>query len=384
LITASGHYLGHVVPHRESDFVKGEMDYDGFHVAAFVYADKSEDLSKNKIDAAGNYFYSIRLLELQDFAANRLSYDGEYRSIFVYSSQSDNAYDKLNLQGLYYFNKAAHIESDFSNELLNLDGFYQVRFVPIFPEEQVSVSLYPSGHYITGQVNMDQKSDQGKEFLTTEGNYFFRFISGGFSDSFSHSLNLDGLYFPRFVLANPVDHARSYHDLRGIYHNIYAYANPMGDITRNRLDAQGRYFYIYSPNKYSDNAKLLANFDGDYFYGKPTSRYVENAFNQISFIDSTYFTRFVPAYGKSPAETLIQIAGEYTRESWLSVDSTVLTIDFASQYIAFQEITEYATLNASISGVFNSVSESETFDYWLEIYKRPTYNMGKTLRYFSI
>jgi hypothetical protein len=403
-----GYYISGFENSYSFDTTRNDINAVGHYVSGFEQR-KWEDYAGNLLAPVGNYFFGIHAQDARrDTASHIVGIFGAYQGIYVYNPYREFASTQVSPQGKYYWKFEPHAEQDQSYDRITFDGEYFIRFFPVEGGKDFArTTIRPSGHYLTGFL-YPYGTDVVRNQINADGNYFHRFVSGDAVDS-SYSLqSFNGDYFYRFLFTSGSDASRENLDLQGVYYARYLKPN-YTEPAFNQVNPFGIYYPKYNAVReadpcfvsigmydglyyntrpawlWEDQAKSFISLDGEVLYRYISNQTTEPTFNALGFAEAFYVNRFVPVdLSIMNARNVLIMAGEYVRESWLSSDSTVLEIDFSSEIVSFKETQEYATLSADFSGQFTVAKVSNTLDYWLEIYQRPTYNMGKTQAYFSI
>lgn len=343
LIRPSGHYLYYSVPTFGNDFGKTEITTRGYHITKYVDFDRVKDFGGERINPQGNYFYAIDNYRYKDNAGSYLSYDGEYTPIYIYGLGDDYAFNQTNLEGLYYFNRAPVYFAENSQEFVDVQGFYINRFETSYSQDFGQVAVNTSGHYVTGKVEFDPKSSRGYGKVDPKGNYTYRSVDVHTTENVVDELGLEGLYFPRFVLTTPVDPAFSRYDLLGYHYSAYGGVKYQENAWA-RIAQHGVYFSKNANTYGIDFAKQNFTFSGDYFYGRVPVQIQEPAKNLLSFEQAFYSQAQLALQIIDLSSNTLLFDGEYIRDSWVTKDSTVLSLGFDSEYVDYEPEDKYATL----------------------------------------
>ncbi len=405
IISPAGYHITGFVNSLGIDYSKTTINPVGHYVSGQQQV-SGIDFAQNILAPVGNYFYAQVFNRNQDQSCELLSYDGEYKPIYIYFAQAEYTYNKLDAAGQYYNIRKSHSEFDNAFDFLDFDGTYRSRFNYTYDVDPAKNITTLAGYHYTGYLNVPA-SDLATNRIEIAGNNFFRFVSGNYVEFSKNELDLFGVYFTRFASNYSLDQGKSLYgfdgynvpryvnnayvnpasgfiDVQGLYFSRFAYEREYDAVSCDIGFESGIYYSKYKPHLESDLGYNYLDFAGDLMYVRVPNRTQEPAYNIIGFADASYFSRFVPSYDQDPAKNLLILAGEYLRDSWLTADSSVIEIDFSSEIISFAEIQELTSITASLSGAFTLAKASNTLDYWLEIYQRPTYNMGKSQAYFSI
>lgn len=402
----SGYYTTGYVNTYGNDFGRINVNPVGHYVSGFTEAAWA-DFGLNNLAPVGNYFFGIHTFYFRDdFSENVLGFDGDYRSIFIYFQQQEPSYNKLDAQGEYYWRYKPHRVQEQPYNKMFMDGLYLSRYVPTYDADPSYVSILPSGHYLTGFLKTYNR-EYGKVDYQLQGNYFYRFVyNDTATEAVSGVQDMNGVYFYRYLYSNGTDVGIFNANLNGYYVDRYPKIYTPESVS-GLIDMQGLYFGRFRENEqldqarhtlgfvdslyynthppflYEEPANHFINFDGELKYRFVGNQTQEPAFNTLGLTDGSYFTRFCYSRGLDNSKNLLVLAGEYAKEAWISADSSVLEINFGSEFVTFKDFKEYAAVSTSFSGQFTIAKTSVCLDYWLEIYQRPTYNMGKSYRYFS-
>lgn len=406
ILDPRGYYvLGHVNTFN-IDNALNRINPAGHYVSGYVPV-KYSDFSETLLNTQGNYFIGIESLRALDLAKTTLSFkDSFYQGIYVYTRNANNAVNRINPQGLYYWGHALNYENDLAKDVIDMQGFYLTRFTTEKEVEPAYNKMNSAGQYLTGYIKTYDR-DFSNVNINPAGNFFYRYISGNYAEYISNKVDMLGVYFYRFLSSYSQDQSSGRYNLNGYYAPRYVYDRATENAS-GLIDMQGVYFGRYGlvklPDfgfntigfgaasyytahaafKYQEPSYDIIGMAGEIFSRFVTNRTQEPSYNNLGISEGTYFTRYTTARGQDTSANLLVIAGDYSRESWVSTDSTVLELDFASEFLTFNSAKEYSSLSANFSGTFVRGLASTTMDYWLEIYQRPTYNMGKTQQYFSI
>ena len=385
-VVPAGYFVYSRCDFKTDSFVESKISQAGYHVSGFVPRSYQETRT-NEINSNGNYFFGVNFLRGLDAAKASINSQGLYFCIYSPNKYLDESSSTLSHSGHYYWRLVPHrSETVYARENMLVNGEYASRFFPYkFGVDFGQTSIDHYGAYITGRVH-SRCEDLLKHSLSSAGNYFNRFSYGRGDDLAKISQFVDGAYLYKVLTSESSNLDASWASVNyaGLYQQLRVYSNQKDSLLGN-LNAAGLYFGLRSPNKYNEPSVAEVGLDGEIF-----SRFVpkdcsESAFGDLGFAEAFYIDRFVPTdIHLLNARGYIAFNGEYLRESWITTDSTVFEINFSSETLTFLEKTELAVVTSDVSGSFVAAKVSSTMDYWLEIYRRPTYNMGKTQAYFSI
>jgi hypothetical protein len=177
--------------------------------------------------------------------------------------------------------------------------------------------------------------------------------------------------------------------MNGLYFSRYVYTRDT-NYAHNTISYEGIYYNTRPAFLFEDQGINYVGIAGDITYSRIITRDAEPAYNFMSVDGSRYFSAYSYVRDLNYGYNTLTFQGTYFRDVWETEDSALISIDFSSELYAYESGSspETVTLASVFSGVYTpfdaSLFANTTLDYWLEVYQRPTYNMGRTVKYFSI
>lgn len=382
-INPQGYYASGAFHLPTRDIGYGTISHAGHYATGYIPLTYREQ-AENILNSNGNYFYAILSNYNADKAKSDMGIEGYYRSIYAYFKYSDKAQELIRIEGNYFFRYSHTRQGDKSYNQLDPRGFYADATVKPYGNDETFNVLNSAGNYFFRYVS-GATNEKVREDIKIDGNYFFRYHPSYCKDFAYLNCGVEGTYLYKFPTAEAADKEKAYLilDAAGRYDARYSIFRGV-DKSYDLLALGGNYYSIHLEASWGDKACDLLNFSGEYFYGRVPVNSKDQGYNYLGISDGRYFSRYVPFYANSKSINLVSLAGDYTRESYVIVDSGVLSVDFESEFVSFHEAQDLGRMSAEFSGNYIAMASASTLEYWLEIYRRSSYNMSKSQQYFAI
>lgn len=380
-IFGSGFYASSITNFRGGDDSINNVSLAAYHITGTVL-NPYNSKGKSLLLTAGNYFYQFLPYKNGDAASGVLDLLGLYYSDKSYYRDHSLSQELLDFGGNYLSRFTNHLSIENAAQIVDFQGSHSSRFLPYLTSDNASNIINPVGFNAYAYAQ-SQLTDYAANRVRIAANYFYRFVFGDGLDISRENINLYGSYDYGVVNNYQKDTARSIQNVNGNYIQRYV-SFDSNDLAGGYFNLLGVYYPRYLLNNNVEHARESIFMYGDVYYGRVNVMGVDFGTNLISISDGVYFSRFVNAYAKSPANTQIYFVGEYARESYRVADVGTFSLDFDSEFVALSEIQDYGAIAAEVSGEYVQKSQSSTLEYWVEIYRWSPYNKGKTERYFNV